>query len=147
MKIILLKDINKLGEIGDEVEVKDGYARNYLIPQKLGVESTTGALHILEQKKKEKARREQQVIEECRQMAEKIKAASCTISMDAGEEDKLFGSVTSELIAETLGAEGIDVDKKKILLEEPIKALGVYNVEIRLHVDVKAQARVWVVKK
>jgi len=147
VKVILLKDVDKLGELGDEVEVKDGYARNFLIPRKLAVNSTKGAVRILEQKKREKERREKQLIEECRALAEKIEAASCTISMEAGEEDKLFGSVTSEMISESLREEGIDVDKKQIVLEEPLKALGVYGVEVRLHPEVKAQARVWVVKK
>jgi large subunit ribosomal protein L9 len=147
VKVILIKDMDKLGEIGDEVQVKDGYARNYLIPQKIAIESTKGALLVIEQKKREKARREQKLKEEMLEAAEKIKTVSCTISMEAGEEDKLFGAVTSEMIAEHLRAEGIEVDKKKIVLEEPIKALGVYNVDIRLHPEVTAQARIWVVKK
>ena len=147
MKVILIKDINRLGEIGDEVEVKDGYARNYLIPQKCAVESNAGALRIIDQKKKEKALKEKQLLEELTELAGKIEASSCTISMDAGEEDKLFGSVTSDMIAEAFVAEGITVDKKRILLEEPLKALGVYDIEIKLHPEVKAQARIWVVKK
>ena len=147
MKIILLHDVKSLGKEGDSLKVKDGYARNYLIPRKIAVNSTKGAVRVLEQKKREKARREKQLIEECRALSAKIEAVSCTISMEAGEEDKLFGSVTSEMIAENLREEGIDVDKKKIVLEEPLKALGVYTVEIRLHPEVKAQARVWVVKK
>ena len=147
MKVILLKDIDSLGKLGDEVEVKDGYARNYLIPNKFAGEATSGALRILEQKKREQDRKEKQLKEECQVLAEKIQTASCTISMDAGEEDKLFGAVTSEMIATSFGEEGIELDKKKIVLEEPIKALGVYNVEIRLHPEVKTQARVWVVKK
>ena len=101
----------------------------------------------MERKRREKAQKESQIKEECQQLAEKIAATSCTISVDAGEEDKLFGSVTSEMIAESLLNEGVEVDKKKIVLEEPIKALGVYNVEIRLHPEVKARVRIWVVKK
>ena len=147
VKVILIKDVDKLGEIGDEIEVKDGYARNYLIPRKLAVNSTKGAVRVLEQKKREKERREKQLIEECRALAAKIEGISCTISMEAGEEDKLFGSVTSEMIADNLREEGVDVDRKTIVLEEPLKALGVYTVEVRLHPEVKAQARVWVVKK
>lgn len=147
MKVILIKDSDKLGSIGDEINVKDGYARNYLIPNKIAIEATEGALHVLEAKKREKARKEKQLKEECQALAEKIQEASCTISMDVGEGDKLFGSVTSEMIAEGLASEGIEIDKKKIVLEEPIKALGVFNVEVRLHPEVKAQARVWVVKK
>lgn len=147
MKIILVKDVDRLGEIGDELVVKDGYARNYLIPNKLAIESTKGALRILEQKRREKARREQLLKEEMEKISEKIQAASCTISMEAGEEDKLFGTVTTEMVQEALLSEGIEVDKKKIVIEEPIKALGVYTVDIKLHPEVKAQARIWVVKK
>jgi len=147
VKVILIKDVEKLGGIGDEVTVKDGYARNYLIPKKLAAEVTKGALRMLEQKKREKQRRESQLKEECERLAEKITAASCTISVDAGEGDKLFGSVTSEMIAEGLRADGIEIDRKKIVLEEPIKALGVYSVDVRLHPEVKTQLRVWVVKK
>ncbi|MCK5450734.1 MAG: 50S ribosomal protein L9 [Candidatus Omnitrophica bacterium] len=147
MKVIVIKDTVNFGEIGDERIVKDGYARNYLIPNGIAVKATKGALTLLEQKKKEKERKEQKIKEECDILAEKIAAVSCTISMEAGEEDKLFGAVTSEKIAECLLEEGIEVDKKKIILEDPIKSLGVFNVEIQLHPGVKAQARVWVVKK
>ena len=147
MKVILIKDADKLGEIGDELEVKDGYARNYLLPNKIAIEATSGAVKVLEQKKREKAKREEELKKEYQLLAEKIADTSCTISMDAGEEDKLFGSVTSEMIAEAFAAEGVEIDKKKIVLEEPIKALGVYNIDIRLHPEVKAQARVWIIKK
>jgi len=147
MKVILLKDTEKLGSLGDEIEVKDGYARNYLIPRKVVMKSTKGALRILEQKMREKERREKQIKEECEQLVEKIQAVSCTIAMEVGEDDKLFGAVTSEMIVESLSSESIEIDKKKIILEEPLKVLGVYNVEIRLHPEVKTQVRVWVVKK
>ena len=147
MKVIMMKDVEKLGRLGDEIEVKDGFARNYLIPQKIVMESTENALRIVEKKRKEKERLQKQAIAEYSAVAEKIAAASCTISMEAGEEDKLFGAVTSEMIAESLRGEGIEVDKKKIVLEEPIKALGVYNIDIKLHPEVKTQVRIWVVKK
>ncbi|MEA3489440.1 MAG: 50S ribosomal protein L9 [Candidatus Omnitrophota bacterium] len=147
MKVILIKDVESLGETGDEIVVKDGYARNCLIPKKLAVEPTKGILRILERKEREKERREKLLKEENERLAEKITATSCTISVDAGEGDKLFGSVTSEMIAENLRVEGVDIDRRKIILEEPIKALGVYNVEVQLHPEVKTQVRVWVVKK
>jgi len=147
MKVILMKDVAKLGSIGDEVEVKDGYARNCLIPKKLVIESNKGAILILAQKKLEASRREQKIKDECSVLAEKIKAGSFTISVDAGEKDKLFGSVTAEMIADFLKGEGLEIDKRKIVLEEPIKALGVYNIEIRLHPEIKAEARIWIVKK
>ena len=147
MKVILIKDVPILGAIGDEVQVKDGYARNFLLPKKMAIESSAGALKVIDQKKKQKERGEKKFKEECSVLAEKIKNISCTIGMEAGEEEKLFGSVTSEMIADALKAEGVEIDKKKISLDEPIKALGVYNIEIKLHPEVKAQARIWVVKK
>lgn len=147
MNVLLIQDVKGLGALGDEIKVKDGYARNYLIPQKMAMQATPSALRLLDQKKKEKARREKQIKAECQQMAEKINALSYTITMEAGEEEKLFGAVTSDMIAESLQAEGIDIDKRKIELAEPIKVLGVYSVDIKLHAEVKAQARIWVVKK
>ena len=147
MNVILIQDVEKLGSMGDELTVKDGYARNYLIPNKIAVEATSGALHMLEQKKKSRERAGKKLKEECEKLAEKLKKTSPTISMEAGEEDKLFGSVTSEMIAESLLAEGIEIDKRKIVLEEPIKTLGVYNVTVKLHPEVKTQMRIWVIKK
>ena len=147
MKVILIKDVEKLGVIGDEIEVKDGYARNYLIPQDIVIKSNKGALRVVEQKKREKTKKEVKVVRDCQALVEKIASISCTISMEAGEEEKLFGSVTSEMISEAFSAEGVEIDKKKIVIEEPIKALGAFNIEIRLHPEVKTQARIWVVKK
>lgn len=147
MKVILIKDVDKLGKIGDEVTVKDGYARNQLLPRKEAIEATKGAIKVLEQKKGQAVRKAKKHREESALIAEKIASISCTIPMEAGEEDKLFGAVTAEMISATLAAEGVEIDKRKIILEQPIKAIGVYNVEIRLHPEVKAEARVWVVKK
>jgi large subunit ribosomal protein L9 len=147
MKVILIKDMENLGVIGDEVEVRDGYARNYLIPRSIAIKSAKGVLRVVEQKKREKAKREEKVIQQCREIAEKITAVSCTIPMEAGEEEKLFGSVTAEMISEAFKTEGIEIDKKKIVIEEPIKTLGAFNVEIKLHPEVKTQTRIWVVKK
>ncbi len=147
MKVILTKDMQSLGIVGDEMEVKDGYARNYLIPKGLAMEVTEGVLRLLEQKKKKRQRLEGKIKEEYEKLAERIKNVSCTIPMETGEEDKIFGSVTSEMIAQVLQQEGIEIDKKKIVLNDPIKSLGVYSVDIKLHPEVKTQARVWVVKK
>ncbi len=147
MKVILLKDIEKLGSLGDEIIVKDGFAANFLIPRKCAVEATKGNLQIIGQKKKEKARREKQIKDDAQALAKKIASLSCSISVEVGEGDKMFGSVTSEMIAESLKAEGIEVEKRKIELEEPIRALGTHNVEIKLHPEVKAQAKIRVVKK
>lgn len=147
MKVILIKDVPTLGATGEEVQVKDGYARNYLFPRNLAIQATKGAVRVIEQKKEQRVRQEKKLKEEAAVVAGKIKGASCTITVDVGEEDKLYGSVTTEMIADALKGEGIEIDKKKIVLDEPIKTLGVYTVEIKLHPEVKAQARIWVVKK
>jgi large subunit ribosomal protein L9 len=147
MRVILIKDADKIGKMGDTLTVKDGYGRNFLLPKKIAIEATPGAERVLEQKKQAHARREKRIKAECETLAAKIAELSCTISMEAGEEDKLFGSVTTEMISEVLANEGVEIDKRKIVLDEPIKAIGVYSVEVRLHPEVKAQARIWVVKK
>ena len=147
MNVILIQDVDKLGALGETVKVKDGYARNYLIPRGLAMAATSGALAIIAQKKKTKEKQEQARKEEYVKIAAKLKNISPIITMEAGAEDKLFGSVTSDMIAESLTAEGIEVDKKKIVLAEPIKALGVYTIDIKLHPEITAQLKIWVVKK
>jgi len=147
MKVILIEDVDKLGKLGDAVNVKRGYARNFLFPRKLAMEATDNSLKVLEQKKK---KREQELVKikaEIEQLAGKISGVSCTVPMAAGEDDKLFGSVTTEHIKEAFAQEGIEIDKKQIELTEPIRKLGVYQVEIKLHPEVTASAKVWVVKK
>lgn len=147
MNVILLQDIEKLGFLGDKIKVKDGFGRNYLLPRNMAIEATPGAVRVLEQKKKQKERLEVKIKGEAGKLADKIKNVSLTIAAESGEEDKLFGSITTEMIKEALKSEGFDIDKKKIELPEPIKKLGVYNVDVRLHSDVKTQIRVWVIKK
>jgi len=147
VNVILLQDIEKLGFLGDKIKVKDGFGRNYLLPRNMAIEATPGAVRVLEQKKKQKERLEVKIKGEAGKLADKIKNVSLTIAAESGEEDKLFGSITTEMIKEALKSEGFDIDKKKIELPEPIKKLGVYNVDVRLHSDVKTQIRVWVIKK
>ncbi len=147
MKAILIEDIDKLGKMGDIVDIKQGYARNFLFPRNLAIEVTDRNLKVLEDKKR---KREQQLKKgkiEIEELAGRISSISCTIPMAAGEEDKLFGSVTAEHIAKAFSSEGIDLDKKQIHIPEPIKKLGVYPVEIKLHPEVTTQTKVWVVKK
>jgi large subunit ribosomal protein L9 len=147
MRVILVEDVNKLGKLGDVVDVKRGFARNFLFPRKLAIEATDNNLRLLEQKKR---KREQQLAREKQEMEElarRITGISCTIPMMAGDEDKLFGSVTAEHIAEAFFAEGIKIDKRHIYLPEPIRKLGVYQVEIKLHPEITTSAKVWVVKK
>ena len=147
MQVILLKDIDKIGKLGDAVSVKKGYARNFLLPRKLAIEASAGSLKFVEQAKK---KHEQELIKaktEMEELAKKIGGMSCTVTMAAGEEDKLFGSVTAEHIKEAFAAEGVEIDKRQVRLTEPIKKLGVYPVEIKLHPEVTASTKVWVVKK
>ncbi len=147
MEIILLQDVEKLGKEGDTVKVKDGYGRNYLIPRKLAVPCTYQAIKALELKKKKNARKKEKLKLEVQDISKKIASLSCTIPVEAGVDDKIFGTVTSEMIRNAIRQEEIDVDKNNILIEEPIKKLGVYQIKIKLHPEVTTSLRIWVVKK
>lgn len=147
MNVILLENIDRLGKSGDVVSVKEGFARNYLIPNNKARPATTGNMKALEILKKKEAAEQAKQVEAARTIANRISALSLTISMQAGEEEKLFGSVTSDTVADALKEEGILVDKKGVSIEEPIKKLGVYQVEVRVHPEVKATLRLWIVKK
>ncbi len=147
MDVILREDVDKLGAAGDVVTVKDGYARNYLLPRGLAYPATDGNKRRLEAEHKSRARRAEGELAKAGELAAKLEAVLLSFTMKAGEGDKLFGSVTTHDIAERLKAEGFDVDKKAVELAEPIKALGVYKVPVRVHPDVKPEVRVWVVKE
>jgi large subunit ribosomal protein L9 len=147
MKVILKDNVENLGEIGDLVPVKPGYARNFLIPQGKAIEATVRNVKVLEHQKKLVQDRINKTIRSAESLAKRIESISVTISQKVGENDRLFGSVTTMHIADALMEEGFDVDKKKILLEEPIKQLGVYTVPVKLHPDVSANLKVWVVEE
>jgi len=147
MDVILRDDVEKLGRAGEVVTVKDGYARNFLLPRGLAYPATDGNRRRLDAEQRLRARKVEAEVSSARDVAAKLEAVSLSFSMKAGEGDKLFGSVTASDIAERLEAEGVKVDRKHIELEEPIKALGVYKVPVRLHADVKPEIRVWVVKE
>ncbi len=147
MKIILLKSVKSLGKEGDTVKVKDGYARNYLIPRKLAVPYAKGAIKLLEAKQKKTALEQEKKKKAAQVLAETISRLSLTIPMESGVKDTLFGSVTPETIFHALQQEGIHVDKKSITIKEPIGKLGIYSVEVTVHPDVKENLRIWVVKK
>ena len=147
MDVILRQDVDNLGKSGELVSVKDGYARNFLLPRGLAYLATEGNRRKLEAEKSQRARKDQADVAAARGVAGKLEATSLTFTMKAGEGDKLFGSVTAHDVAERLVAEGFKLDKKQIELAEPIKALGVYKVPVRLHHDVKPEVRVWVVKE
>ncbi len=144
-KLMLMHDVEGLGSQGDEVVVADGYARNYLIPKGLAAPVTPGALKRLETLRRKREEEMQARLEEARQMVEKLEAVSCTIAMRAGEGDRLYGSVGPQEIAEALAAEGIEIDRNAVHLDEPIKELGVFKAEIRLHPEVTTTIKIWVV--
>lgn len=146
-EIVLMKDVQGLGAQGDIKKVSLGYARNYLFPRSLAAPATPRAIKALEIEKKKREAEARRAIEKLRQDAEALSKASCTITVQAGEDGKLFGSVTTQHIAEALEKAGIAVDKKQIELPEPLKELGVFNVTIRLHQEVAAAVKVWVVEK
>lgn len=147
MKVILLKDVDRVGQAGDVVQVADGYARNLLIPQSQALMATDANMAQFETRRRQHeaiADRERRSAEA---LAQHLATASLTAQVKVGEGDRLFGSVTTQRIAELLKEQGHDVDRRMIELDEPIRALGVYNVTIRLHMDVKATVKVWVVKE
>ncbi len=147
MKIILKQDIASLGTAGETVTVKNGYARNYLIPQGLAVAATAGNMRAFEVESKAAALRMQRGMREAQEVATRLEKLSLTVSVQVGEEDKLFGSVTSQNIADLLAENGFEIDKKKIVLDDPIKALGVYDVPVKLHPEVTGVVKVWVVRE
>jgi large subunit ribosomal protein L9 len=147
MKILLKKDIATLGTAGEIVTVKNGYARNYLIPQGFAALATAGNMRAFEVENKAASLRLQRGQREAQELADKLEKLSLTVSVQVGEEEKLFGSVTSQNIADLLAENGFEIDKKKIILEDPIKALGVYDVPVKLHQEVTAMVKVWVVRE
>ena len=147
MKVILRKDFETLGKIGEVVAVKDGYARNYLLPRQIAYRATTSSLRALEEEKKQHERREQKQLKDAEKIGSELEKISITIAMKVGEDDKLFGSVTSQMIADALKEKGFTVDKRTIELEEPIKTLGIFEVPVKLHTKISAKAKVWVVRE
>ncbi len=145
MQVILREDIDKLGKIGDLVKVADGYARNYLVPNKKAIEATPKNLHAMDHAKKMVSDRLRKLKKEAAADADRIKALAITIKAKSGEEGKLFGSVTSMDIAEAMKAEGVAIDKRKIILDEPIKRLGDYTIAVKLHADVTADFKLTVI--
>ncbi len=147
MQIILQEDVEKLGHRGDVVTVKPGYARNFLLPRKLGVEATAGNLKAIERIRTSLAKKTATELEAAHKQADLLNGVAVKFARKTGESDQMFGSVTSGDISEALAAQGFKVDKRQIQLAEPIKQLGEFTVPIRLHRDVVAQAKVVVVKE
>lgn len=147
MKVILKQKVEKLGDAWDTVKVKDGYARNFLFPMGLALEATKASLKIREDFRASKAALQEKDKFQAQELAKKLQNASFTLAMEATPEDKLYGSADAEELVKFLKSEGYAIDKKNILLDEPIRSLGVYNIDIRLHPEVTAKIKVWIVKK
>jgi large subunit ribosomal protein L9 len=147
MKVILRQDYEKLGKLGELVDVKDGYARNYLFPRKIAYVATPSALRTLEEEKKQATRRVEKEKTSSERLAGQLEKVSLTIQMKVGEDDKLFGSVTSQMIADGIKDKGVTIDKRQIELDEPIKALGIYDVSVKLPGGVAGKVKVWVVRE
>jgi len=147
IKVILTNSIKGVGEPGDVLTVKDGYARNYLLPKGLAKPATSSNLAAVEEEKKKIIRKKDKEKAVFQQLADKIAGVSCTVSVRAGEDDKLFGAVTTEAIAKACETEGVTVDKRSIQIDQPIKKLGVYQIPIKLHPEVVATLKLWIVKE
>jgi len=147
MEVILNQDVEKLGKNGTVVEVKDGFARNFLIPNNLAVPLTSANLKRVEEKKQRKAAELGKIKKEAEELKMRLEALSLTIPVLTHEEDKLYASITAENIAGALKEEGLDIDKNSLELPEQIKSLGIYEIPVKLHPEIIAKVKVWIVKK
>jgi len=147
MEVILNKDVERIGRAGEVIKVKDGFARNFLIPNGLAVPVNSENLKKLEMEKQKKAQQSEKLKKEAEELKEKIAGLSLTIPVLTQEKDVLYGSITSTDLAAALEEEGIKLDKNKIVLDEPIKALGIYEVPVKFHPEITGKIKVWIVKK
>jgi len=147
MKVILRQNIPDLGKAGQTVVVKTGYGRNYLIPRNLAIPATTANLKAIDEIEKQNQIRERKLKREAEQLKDRIEKLSLTSEVLVGEEDRIFGSVTAQNVVELLKNQGLNIEKKNVLLEEPIKSLGVYTVPIKIEKDITAQVKLWVIRK
>ena len=147
MKVVLKDDVKNLGKMGQIIDVADGYARNYLVPRGLASEANTKNIKALEHEKRIIEGKAKKVKNSAQELLNKISAMTFTIRAKAGDEGKLFGSVTTMDIAELLHKEGLEIDKKKISLDEPIKRLGSYSVNVKLHPEISTQLNIQVIQE
>lgn len=147
MKVILQKDHEGLGRIGDVVRVADGYGFNYLIPRGIALPADEGNVGRMDHLKRVSEQKRRKALQEARSEADRINGTAISIRRKAGEEDKLFGSVTNRDIADALAAEGIEVDRRNVILEEPIRSIGVFTVPVQVHRDVEARLKVYVIRE
>jgi len=147
MKVILRQNFEPLGQVGEVVEVKDGYAHNFLLPRKIAYIARDGNLRALEEEKKAVLKKAKHELQAAEALATELEKVSITIPVQVGEEDKIFGSVTAQMIADNLKEKGYDIDKRKIEIDEAIKTLGIYSVNVKLHQSIGAKVKVWVVRE
>lgn len=147
MKVILKEDVKNLGVAGSIVNVADGFARNYLIPRNLAMEASTKNLKVLEQERKKIEEAARKAKESAKEIADRLSSVTVQIQAKAGEEGKLFGSITNADISEALKKEGFEIDRKKIILEEPIKRIGAYTVNVKIHQDIIVPVNINVVQE
>lgn len=147
MKVILRKDVDNLGLMGEVVNVKNGYARNFLVPRDIAYVASPGAIKAIEVEKKQYAKRRLKEKGDAEVLASALSELQISIAMKVGEEGKLYGSVTNQMIADELALKGYAIDKKHISIDEPIKSLGVFSVKIKLFTEVAANLKVWVISE
>jgi large subunit ribosomal protein L9 len=147
MEVILREDIERLGSRGQVVKVADGYARNFLLPKRMAVAATDANRKIVEQERQAHLRREAKQKSEAEDLSKLLTGVTVTIAQKAGENDQLFGSVTSKDVADALAQKNFTIDRRKVLMDEPIKQLGEFKIPVRLHKDVTAEVTVLVVKE
>lgn len=147
MKIVLCENVENLGSVGDVVKVRDGYARNFLIPHAKAVVATNGNIKVIEREKVEEIKKERESRAAAQTLADKIQSVSISIEAEAGDEGKLFGSITANEIHEALAKLGVEVDKKQIRISRPIRKIGAHDIEVRCYNNVKAHVRIQVTKK
>ena len=146
MRVILKKEVANLGDAGDIVKVKPGYGRNFLIPRGLAIPATEGSMRQLEHQKQVAEAIRRKNLSGAKELKDKLEGTAVSIRRETGEDDKLFGSVTNRDIAEALAAEGIEVDRRAIVLDDPIRSIGLFTVPVRLHREVTANVRVYVIR-
>jgi large subunit ribosomal protein L9 len=147
MDIILMENVEKLGQVGDVVKVKNGYARNYLLPRQLGIPATQGNIKRIEREKAKRLAVWEAEKKEAEQKAESLSKISLTIAVEVNDQEKLYGAVSDSEILEALQQEGQIIDKKSLVLEKAIDELGIFEIGVRLHPQVVAKIRLWVTKK
>ena len=147
MELILAENVPQLGQTGDVVKVKDGYARNFLLPKNLAYPATAPNLKRIEQKKKKQQEQLDKEKQTAQAVADKLSKVSCTINVEVNDKEKLYGAVTEAEIVKVIADEGFNFDKKDIIIEKPIEELGIFEVGVKLHPQVIAKIRLWVTKK